>query len=94
MEPAEELMQNTACYVYNVVVAENYRRSGIGCQLINAAKTIAAEQLGASQVFAHVDSVNDAASGLYRKCGFTEILFEGGIDGTTVGQRALLRCQL
>jgi ribosomal protein S18 acetylase RimI-like enzyme len=85
---------HTAAYVYNVVVAETLRRSGVGRQLIAAAKEIAIDQLNASLLFAHVDSVNDAASGLYRTCGFEAVAIEGGVDGTSVGRRTLMRCRL
>lgn len=94
VEELEAFNNSSAAYVYNVVVAENQRRSGIGCQLIKAAKKIAIDQLNATQLFAHVDSVNSAASGLYRKCGFKAVAVEGGVDGTAVGQRTLLRCRL
>lgn len=93
-EELETLNNTTAAYVYNVVVAENQRRVGIGCQLIAAAKEIAIDQLNATQLFAHVESVNDAASGFYRKCGFEAVAVEGGVDGTAVGQRTLMRCRL
>lgn len=90
----ETFNDSPAAYVYNVVVAENQRRAGIGCRLIAAAKEIALDQLNANQLFAHVDSVNDAASGLYKKCGFEAVAVEGGVDGTAVGQRTLMRCRL
>ena len=90
----ENNISSTACYVYNVVVKENHRRSGVGCQLIEEAKKIAIDQLNAGYLFAYVDTVNDAASGLYRKCGFEAVAVEGGVDGTTVGQKTLLRCRL
>ena len=84
-----------AAYVCNVVVAPHKRRSGIGRQLIEAAKRIASDQLAVDYLYAHVESVNDAASELYAKCGFIAMaVHEGGVDGTSVGQRTLLRCEL
>ena len=82
-------------YIRNVVVALDRRRSGVGQQLIQGAKQVAAEQLRVTTLYAHVESVNDAASGLYSKCGFVAVSSEGGVaEGTVVGQRTLLRCEI
>lgn len=93
-EAAAAAAPGPSAYVCNVVVAPNQRRAGIGRQLVEAAKGIAANQLGATYLYAHVESVNDAASELYSKCGFETVAVEGGVGGTTVGQRILLRCKL
>lgn len=79
-------------YVMNVVVAEDHRGRGIGRQLVEAAQAVAAQELGVAQLFAHVETGNEVAAGLYARCGFEEVRTEGGVGGgSTVGQQVLLR---
>lgn len=84
-----------AVYVQNVAVDSHCRGQGVGRRLIEAAKKVAAEQLHADAVFAHVDCVNDVAMALYKNCGFDVVREDGGAENVTaVGRRALLRCFL
>lgn len=57
------------CDLENVLVAEEYRRSGIGKAVVNALLDDAAER-GAEKVFLEVRVSNSAALRLYLSCGF------------------------
>ena len=57
------------CDLENVLVAEEYRRSGIGKAILNALLENAKER-GAEKVFLEVRVSNSAAMLLYLSCGF------------------------
>ncbi len=57
------------CDLENVLVAEEYRHSGIGSAILNALLSDA-KQRGAEKVFLEVRVSNSAALKLYLSCGF------------------------
>lgn len=57
------------CDLENVLVAEEYRRSGVGKSVLNALLDNAKER-GADKVFLEVRVSNSAAMLLYLSCGF------------------------
>ncbi len=63
-------------YVSRMIVKKEYRNRGIGSEilafLINKAK-----EMGFSEITLGVDKTNENALHLYRKHGFTEVLFDG-----------------
>ena len=63
-------------YVSRMIVKKEYRGRGIGSEilefLINKAK-----EMGFSEMTIGVDKDNENALHLYRKYGFTEVLFDG-----------------
>ncbi len=58
------------CELENVVVAEAFRRRGLGSKLIRALID-AANDRGVARIFLEVRESNTAARALYEKCGFT-----------------------
>lgn len=58
-----------ACDLENVLVAEEYRRGGIGKAILNALLDNAKER-GAEKIFLEVRVSNSAALRLYLACGF------------------------
>lgn len=58
-----------SCDLENVLVAEEYRRGGVGRAILNALLDNANER-GAVKVFLEVRVSNSAALGLYLSCGF------------------------
>lgn len=84
-----------AAYALNVVVAEDWRGQGLGRALVAAAKQLAQQEWQAVQLYAHVDTMNEAALALYLKSGFESVAVEGGLNPESIiGQRQLLRCEL
>ncbi len=63
-------------YISRMIVKKEYRNRGIGSEilafLINKAK-----EMGFSEITLGVDKTNENALHLYRKHGFTEVLFDG-----------------
>lgn len=63
-------------YASRMIVKKEYRNRGIGSEilgfLINKAK-----EMGFSEITIGVDKNNETALHLYRKYGFTEVLFDG-----------------
>ena len=60
------------CDLENVLVAEEYRHSGIGRQIVSALLQDAKER-GAEKAFLEVRVSNSAALKLYLSCGFTGV---------------------
>lgn len=58
-------------YIYDLAVAEAFRRRGVATALIEALKPIARDA-GAWVIFVQADRVDDAAVALYRKLGVEE----------------------
>ena len=58
-------------YIYDLAVAEAFRRRGVATALIEALKPIARDA-GAWVIFIQADRVDDAAVALYRKLGVEE----------------------
>jgi len=58
-----------SCDLENVVVAEEYRRSGVGRRILNALIAEAAKR-GAENIFLEVRVSNAPAMRLYLSCGF------------------------
>ena len=63
--------ERSEIYIYDLAVAEPYRRTGIATALIEALKRIAA-QLGAYVIFIQADPVDAPAVELYAKLGRRE----------------------
>jgi aminoglycoside 3-N-acetyltransferase I len=63
--------ERSEVYIYDLAVAEPFRRTGIATALIEALKTIAAE-LGAYVIFVQADPVDAPAVALYSKLGQRE----------------------
>jgi ribosomal-protein-alanine N-acetyltransferase len=59
-------------HINNVAVREEYRRSGLGTELLRRMLTGGAEA-GAELAFLEVRSANSAANRLYERCGFTAV---------------------
>lgn len=66
-------------YIYDLAVAEAYRRQGIATELIGALKIIAARQNG-YVVFVQADYGDNAAVALYSKLGTREDVMHFDID--------------
>ena len=56
----------------NIVVADPYRKRGIGAQLLQAI-IAEARTAGAVEIHAEVRESNPALTGFYKRCGFKEI---------------------
>ncbi len=73
---ADYTIPHKRIYVSRMVVKKEYRNRGIGSEilsfLINKAK-----EMGYPEITLGVDKDNQAALHLYRKYGFTEVLFDG-----------------
>jgi aminoglycoside 3-N-acetyltransferase I len=63
--------ERSEIYVYDLAVAEPFRRTGIATALIEALKTIAA-QIGAYVIFVQADPEDAPAVALYSKLGKPE----------------------
>ncbi len=55
--------------VDNIAVAEQYRRGGVGTEILNGLCNLAASK-GAKEIFLEVRVSNSAAMSMYLKCGF------------------------
>ena len=56
-------------YIQTIEVTPEYRRHGIGLELLRRMESSARER-GASVIWLHVDTTNEAAIGLYKAHGF------------------------
>ena len=63
--------ERSEIYIYDLAVAEPYRRTGIATALIESLRTIA-PQLGAYVIFVQADPVDAPAVALYSKLGKRE----------------------
>ena len=63
-------------YVSRMIVKKEYRGRGIGSEILEFLINKATE-MGFSEMTIGVDKVNENALHLYRKYGFTEVLFDG-----------------
>jgi len=74
-------------HVLDLAVAPAWRRQGIGATLVDRARTMARDDLGATAMTMEVRQGNAAARGLYRRLGFREegrrpgYYPDGGPDG-------------
>lgn len=74
-------------HVLDLAVAPEWRRQGIGAVLVDRARTLARDDLGATAMTMEVRQGNAAARGLYRRLGFREegrrpaYYPDGGPDG-------------
>jgi [ribosomal protein S18]-alanine N-acetyltransferase len=74
-------------HVLDLAVAPAWRRQGIGAVLVDRARTMARDELGATAMTMEVRQGNAAARGLYRRLGFREegrrpgYYPDGGPDG-------------
>ena len=59
-------------YIYDIAVAEPFRRQGVATRLIDATRAIARD-IGAWTVFIQADLEDDAPVALYRKLASDEI---------------------
>ena len=71
--------ERSEIYIYDLAVAEAYRRRGIATALIEALKPIAAE-LGAHVIFVQADLGDDPAIALYSKLGVREDVLHFDIE--------------
>lgn len=63
--------ERSELYIYDLAVAEPFRRRGVATSLIEALKPIA-RNAGAWMIFVQADRVDDAAVALYRGLGVEE----------------------
>ena len=63
-------------YVSRMIVKKEYRNRGIGSEILEFLKR-KAKEMGFSEMTIGVDKDNENALHLYRKYGFTEVLFDG-----------------
>lgn len=67
---------NKRVYVSRMIVKKEYRNCGIGSELLNFLIK-KAKEMGYSEMAIGVDKDNENALHMYRKFGFTEVLFDG-----------------
>ncbi|MEO6408404.1 MAG: AAC(3)-I family aminoglycoside N-acetyltransferase [Burkholderiaceae bacterium] len=70
-------------YIYDLAVAEAYRRKGVATAMIKELKGIATRR-GIYGIFAHADHGDDAAIALYAKLGTREEVLHFDIDPSEV----------
>ena len=63
-------------YVSRMIVKKEYRGRGIGSEILEFL-IIKAREMGFSEMTIGVDKDNENTLHLYRKYGFTEVLFDG-----------------
>lgn len=63
--------ERSEIYIYDLAVAESFRRRGIASALLERLSAIAAER-GASSVFVQADYIDEPAIALYEKFGVRE----------------------
>jgi aminoglycoside 3-N-acetyltransferase I len=63
--------ERSEIYIYDLAVAEEYRREGIATALVQELKKIAAER-GAYVIFVQADTADEPAIALYTKLGVRE----------------------
>lgn len=66
-------------YIYDLAVAEEYRRQGVATALINLLKLIA-KKIGAYVIFVQADKVDTPAIKLYESLGKAEDVYNFDID--------------
>ncbi len=69
-------IQNQRVYVSRMIVKKEYRNRGIGSEILEFLIR-KAKDMGYSEMTIGVDKDNANALHLYRKYGFTEVLFDG-----------------
>lgn len=69
-------IQNQRIYVSRMIVKKEYRNQGIGGEILRFLIEKAAE-MGYTEMTVGVDKDNENAVHLYKKYGFTEVLFDG-----------------
>lgn len=69
-------IQGKRVYVSRMIVKKEYRNCGIGSEILEFL-IIKAKEMGFSEMTIGVDKDNENALHLYRKFGFTEVLFDG-----------------
>lgn len=73
---ADYTIPNKRIYVSRMIVKKEYRNRGIGSTIL-AFLIEKAKEMGCSEMTIGVDKDNENALYLYRKFGFTEVLFDG-----------------
>lgn len=76
MNDSEYTIPNKRAYVSRLIVKPDYRRRGIGKELVGFIAERAAE-LGLSELSIGVDTDNYPALKLYTQCGFDRIIYIG-----------------
>lgn len=69
-------IQGKRVYVSRMIVKKEYRNCGIGSEILEFLIR-KAKEMGFSEMTIGVDKDNENALHLYRKFGFTEVLFDG-----------------
>ena len=69
-------IQGKRVYVSRMIVKKEYRNCGIGSEILEFLIR-KAKEMGFSEMTIGVDNDNENALHLYRKFGFTEVLFDG-----------------
>ncbi|CAM9732645.1 unnamed protein product [Discosporangium mesarthrocarpum] len=99
LDPGET---NTRLYLTEVAVRADYRRMGVGTFLMGLVDDVAVT-LGASEVYLHVNEVNEKAVHLYEKCGYQTVADRAdyrkftaslGLSGGYIGQHHYLMRKL
>ncbi len=72
-------IQGKRVYVSRMIVKKEYRNRGIGSEILTFLIQ-KAEEMGFCEMTIGVDKNNENALHLYRKFGFTEVLFDGADD--------------
>ena len=75
--PPTEHSSPTVAYLFNICVAEDHRRAGVGGALMDEAHGLLAEQ-GVATTYVHVEEANLAGREFYRVLGYREA--ELGVD--------------
>ncbi len=78
-DDSDYTIPNRRIYVSRMIVKKEYRNRGIGAEILRFL-TEKAEEMGFSEMTIGVDKDNTNALHLYRKHGFTEVLFDGADD--------------
>ncbi|WP_241654821.1 GNAT family N-acetyltransferase [Sporolactobacillus shoreae] len=76
MNDSDYTIKNKRIYLSRLIVKEEYRNKGIGSQFVNFLIDYA-KNLGYQEISIGVDIDNLVAKNLYRKLGFTEVVYQG-----------------
>lgn len=69
-------IENKRVYVSRMIVKKEYRNRGIGSEILQFLIS-KAKEMGYSEMTIGVDKDNENALHMYRKYGFTEVVFDG-----------------
>ena len=79
MEDSDYTIPSRRIYVSRMIVKKQYRNKGIGSEMLSFLIEKAVS-MGYKEMTIGVDKDNENALHLYRKYGFTEVLFDGADD--------------